>query len=295
LDGGVDPLLHRLETFYDAVPGLGADPEEHGPLRLFLPRPGAWPYYARPAGPGAVVTVADVLSVRARQHELGLPESFEWVHDVTPSLTTAAEEAGLVVQRCPLLVLAGEPAPPPPGTTARLLGPDDDELALAEAIASVGFGAGIGTRVGPAGPAERDRALADVPFARLERLRRLLREGAVARAVAGLAPGPEQQADGELDGPLASGGFQRAGDVVEVVGVATLPAARRRGLAGAVTGALARAALDAGATTVFLSAQDDAVARVYERLGFRRVGTAGLAEPPAEPLPEPWTAEPDRR
>jgi ribosomal protein S18 acetylase RimI-like enzyme len=281
LDVGVDPLLHRLETFYDAVPRRGAAPEDHGPLRLFLPEPGSWPYYARPGSPGAVVTAADVLSVRSRQRELGLPESFEWVHDVTPSLTTAAEDAGLVVQRCPLLVLAGEPAPPPPGTTARVLGPDDaDELALAEAIASVGFGAGIGTRVGPGGPAQRDRALADVPVARLERLRRLVREGAAARAVALLEEGP----DGRMDGPLAAGGYQRAGDVVEVVGVATLPAARRRGLGGAVTGALARAALAAGATTVFLSAQDDAVARVYERLGFRRVGTAGLAEPPAEPL-----------
>jgi predicted GNAT family acetyltransferase len=67
--------------------------------------------------------------------------------------------------------------------------------------------------------------------------------------------------------------------VVEVVGVATLPVARRRGLGGAVAAALARAALGAGADTVFLSAQDDAVARVYERVGFRRVGTAGIAEP----------------
>jgi len=29
---------------------------------------------------------------------------------------------------------------------------------------------------------------------------------------------------------------------------------------------------------VFLSAQDDAVARVYERVGFQRVGTACVAE-----------------
>jgi GNAT superfamily N-acetyltransferase len=280
LDGGVDALLHRLETFYDAVPRRGAAPEEHGPLRVFLPEPGAWPYYARPAAPTAVVTAADVLAVRARQRELGLPEAFEWVHDVTPSLTAAAEEAGLVVERCPLLVLAGEPADPPPGRTVRFLDADADEedLAVAEAVASVGFGAGIGTRVGPGGTAERDRAVAAVPAARVERIRRLLGEGVVGRAVASLDDGGP---DGRLRGPLAAGGYQRAGDVVEVVGVATLPVARRRGLGGAVTGALARAALAVGATTVFLSAQDDDVARVYERLGFRRVGTAALAEPPA--------------
>jgi len=64
-----------------------------------------------------------------------------------------------------------------------------------------------------------------------------------------------------------------------VVGVATLPVARRRGLGAAVAAGLAAHALGQGMATVFLSAQDDTVARVYERVGFRRVGTAGLASP----------------
>ena len=34
-----------------------------------------------------------------------------------------------------------------------------------------------------------------------------------------------------------------------------------------------------GAEIVFLSAGNDEVARVYARLGFERVGTAGLASP----------------
>jgi predicted GNAT family acetyltransferase len=42
---------------------------------------------------------------------------------------------------------------------------------------------------------------------------------------------------------------------------------------------LAEDATAAGATTVFLSAGDDAVARVYERVGFRRVATACIGEP----------------
>jgi ribosomal protein S18 acetylase RimI-like enzyme len=272
----MDPLLRRLETFYDAVPRRGAGVEERGPLRLFLPEPEAWPYYARPAVPGAVVSAADVASVRARQRELGLPEAFEWVHDLSPSLTEAAAEAGLVVRRCPLLVLDGPPADPPPGTTARVLGPDDDELPVAEAVTSIGFGPGITAEGEPAGPVERDRAVHAVLPTRLQRLRDRIRDGSAARAVAGLQP-----PDAGLDGPLAAGGYQRAGDVVEVVGIATLPAARRRGLGGAVAGALSRAAVEAGAVTVFLSAQDDTVARVYERVGFRRVATAGIAEPPS--------------
>ena len=38
-----------------------------------------------------------------------------------------------------------------------------------------------------------------------------------------------------------------------------------------------RDARERGLETVFLSAQDDAVARIYERVGFERVGTACIA------------------
>jgi predicted GNAT family acetyltransferase len=67
--------------------------------------------------------------------------------------------------------------------------------------------------------------------------------------------------------------------VAEIVGVGTLPAFRRRGLGAAVTARLAELAVERGLTTVFLSAADDAAARVYEGVGFRRIGTAGIAEP----------------
>ena len=77
---------------------------------------------------------------------------------------------------------------------------------------------------------------------------------------------------------MSTGGYQHALGVAEVVGVATLPTARRRGLGGAVTARLATLALERGLGLVFLSAQDDDVARVYERIGFRRIGTVGLAE-----------------
>jgi len=81
------------------------------------------------------------------------------------------------------------------------------------------------------------------------------------------------------DGVVAVGSHQPVGGVSEVVGVATLPAARRRGLGAAVTAALVEDARRGGAEIVFLSAGDDDVARLYERLGFERVGTAGLAAP----------------
>ena len=80
-------------------------------------------------------------------------------------------------------------------------------------------------------------------------------------------------AEGEY-GPAATGMHQPVDGVTEVVGVATLPAVRRQGLGGAVTGALVEDALARGVSTVFLSAGSDEIARVYARLGFRRVATA---------------------
>jgi GNAT superfamily N-acetyltransferase len=54
--------------------------------------------------------------------------------------------------------------------------------------------------------------------------------------------------------------------------VVTVPEARRRGLASALTRRAIAEAAAAGATRVFLLAEPDAVAvRMYERIGFRRV------------------------
>jgi predicted GNAT family acetyltransferase len=79
--------------------------------------------------------------------------------------------------------------------------------------------------------------------------------------------------------PLAVGSHNPVGDVTEVVGVATLPAVRRQGLGAAVTGAVVQDARERGVETIFLSAGSEDIARVYARLGFRRVGTACIAEP----------------
>ena len=83
------------------------------------------------------------------------------------------------------------------------------------------------------------------------------------------------------EGVLASGMVQRVDGVAEIAGVATLPSARRRGYASQLTASLARRALELGDDTVFLSAGDDDVARLYSKVGFRRIGTACIAEPAA--------------
>ncbi len=262
-------MLQRIEACYDALPRTGARPEQVGPLTLFVRAGVGWPFYARPSPGAGPVTADDVAAVRRRQVELGVPQALEWVEDLCPSLAGAAQAAGLVVRHCPLLVLSGAPVTTDVAATVRVLSGDEPDLAVCEAVAHVGFGAGHGTRVGPAGAAERDAAALASDPARIQGLRVALADGSAARVVA----------DDPALGPVAVGGYQHALGVAEIVGVATLPAVRRRGLAGAVTARLAGLAVERGLTTVFLSAQDDDVARVYERIGFTRIGTAGLAEP----------------
>ena len=62
----------------------------------------------------------------------------------------------------------------------------------------------------------------------------------------------------------------------ELVGIATLPEHRRRGIAAALTALLADDAFARGAHSAFLTAADEDASRVYQRSGFRLVGT-GLA------------------
>jgi N-acetylglutamate synthase-like GNAT family acetyltransferase len=57
----------------------------------------------------------------------------------------------------------------------------------------------------------------------------------------------------------------------EVVGVAVREAYRKRGLGGAITLLLTRAAYDAGAETVFLTPAGDPQERIYARVGYRRI------------------------
>jgi ribosomal protein S18 acetylase RimI-like enzyme len=155
-------------------------------------------------------------------------------------------------------------------------------VAVSRAVSRLGFGAPANATpmeeatsnslvTLAAGAAERDAAVVPLSPAELDRVRMLSAGVEFLTAVA----------DSPAEGILATGAIQRADDIAEVVGVATLPSARNRGYASQLTATLAHRTLDTGATTVFLSATDDDVARLYTRVGFRRIGTACIAEPTA--------------
>jgi ribosomal protein S18 acetylase RimI-like enzyme len=248
-------VLDRLERYYDLVPRAMATAEDSGPFTVFVRRdPRGFPYYARPRrGHVGSFTADDVHAVRARQRELGVSEDLEWVHELAPTLLPAARSAGLEVAECPLMVLT-DPVPVPPldATTVRLLEPDDEDLAGAVAAIDAGFAGRDETVVRP-----------------VDMRRQMAHAGLLVTAAA-------YDEHGDVVG---GGSHSPRGDTTELTGIAVLPRVRRQGVGAALTAALVADATARGVETVFLSARDDAVARVYERVGFRRVGTACIAAP----------------
>ncbi|HEY5489190.1 MAG TPA: GNAT family N-acetyltransferase [Candidatus Limnocylindrales bacterium] len=270
-DSTISAILQRIEAYLDAAPRSAAEPEAVGKFTLFRPL-GPWPYYARPRlGLDQPIDRVDVDALRDRQRKLKLPENIEWVAETTPSLATAARESGLSVHSYPLLVLERREVArieAPAGVAIRLVDADDERFAAAHAVAHIGFGA-AGTQVGPEGTKERDEHAAAMTPAVLDFMRHRARRGW----------GISYAAFDET-GPIAVGTHQPVGGITEIVGVATLPAARRRGIAAAVTAALVADAHNGGVATVFLGADSDDVARIYERVGFTRIGSTGAAEKP---------------
>lgn len=262
-------LLDRLDAYLDAVPRPSTRVEEIGPFTLFVNEGSGWPYYARPRRGVRTAEPGEVDVLRRRQRELGVPEQIEWVADLAPGIGPAAAAAGLRVVEHPLMHLAiGDvaPAAPPAGVEIALVSADDD-LAQISAVGAIAFGApGRDADGTDALEAVATRVGGDLLAFTRDRIGRDLTVLAVARVGGALA---------------AAGAHNPLGRATEIVGVGTLPGYRGRGIGTALTSFLVADALGRGIDTVLLSAGDDAVARLYARIGFHRVGSAGAAEPSA--------------
>ena len=206
-----------------------------------------------------------------RLAERGLPQTVEWVHETTPTLLDAVRAAGsFELEELPLLALDGDLAVTAPalpdGVTVRLLGPVDvDALAAATAVCARGVHCrghrpwGRRTcragRGGQAGPSARRR-----PGGRGRR------SIAVAEHAANW-------------GRCPTGRTLPVDGVTEVMGVAdpaggacgrgSVPPSRPPWSTTRVASACARCSSTASSPDV---------ARVYEGIGFRRVGTGWAAE-----------------
>ncbi len=261
-------LLRRIDAYLDAVPRAACRTEAIGPFTLFVNEASGWRYYARPTPGAGPVTHQDVLRVREREREVGMPEAIEWIRDLVPSVGPASLTSGLEVESFPLMHLPADSfvGVAPVEAEVRLVTPDDD-LARVSAVQHVGF-ANPGTARGDVGTDALDEIAAAADPATTAFLGSRIDEGLTITAAAFV--------DGE---PVAAGAHQPVDGATEVVGVACLPAFRRRGLAAAVTSLLVEDALARGVGVVCLSADDEDVERLYGRLGFLTVGAVGAAEP----------------
>jgi ribosomal protein S18 acetylase RimI-like enzyme len=258
-------LIELLDRHLDAAPRFSADAVDAGAFTLFVSRT-PWSYYARPAiGLDRPIADADLATLAARCAERGVGLDIEWVHQARPELETLARDFGLRIQAQALLVAAPAQihAVEADGVRIRIAAHDDPALAAGRAVADVSFDVG-GTAGGAAGAAERDAAHASLSPELIAHLRRRAELGLNVTALA----------ETEVDGVVATASYQPIETTAELVSVATLPCARRRGVAAALTATLARDALARGVGTLLLTATDDDVARIYERLGFRRIAVA---------------------
>jgi predicted N-acetyltransferase YhbS len=259
-------LLDRIEGYFATAPLPDARIEPTGTLDVPVGDP-AWPYPARPRPGARPVTAADVEAAVALQDRAGLPAALEWIPERAPEAAAAARAAGLTVEELPLLVV-DEPVEVllPAGVRLYLVGADDPELANYQRVAAIAF-------AHPGGRAEVRETQPDRSADADGRITVLRERIAAGRTVMMVAV--------ENGEPVAVGSHQpvdvEGTEISEVVGVATLPRLRGRGLGAAVASALVAHARET-AGMVFLVAGDDDVARVYERIGFARVATTAVAD-----------------
>ncbi len=246
----------HLQTYICKAAALTHDVVEAPPFLLFFnPNDDLRFYnYGAPIEPISQLAEETVARVRAAFAAHRRLLRFEFIAEAAPELAAAFAAAGLVEEgRNPLLVCTPDSLRPPAevvGLAICRLTPDSPRADLAAFISVQGQGFGEEDRVEPTD-------------AQVEDLRRRTGQGS-------------HHFLGVLDEiPVAAGAHTAPLDgFTELVGIATLAEYRRRGIAGALTVAMAQAAFRAGVRVAFLSAADERAGRVYERVGFKPYATA---------------------
>lgn len=244
--------LRQINDYIVRAASLQFEEVAAGPFRAFLhpTSDNPWFSYVVPVDSWAddVIVERSVVMLRALFRSRGRKLRFELLEARWPSLPNLLQNAGLhVEERHPLMVCTPDmlAARQAPGVAVRFI-TEVDDLDAYQSLKSHAFG-GIPR---PASPERVAQARAD------------LRNG-LRYALATL--------DGEAAGV---GGYYPAGAICEVIGVATLPSMRRRGVAATVTSFLTRAHFDDGGDLAWLTAGDSRAESVYHQLGYRTVTAA---------------------
>jgi predicted GNAT family acetyltransferase len=236
----------ELQAFLRASAGRGRTVLRIAPFTVTIHPHDALRYlnYAIPDD-GAQPDAPAIEALRAafrRHHRL---PRLEWIEEAAPAVAQALAASGMVEElRTPLMACAAEQLVQAraavDGLTVAAVG--DADLRDCARVQRAAFGEA---------PLAADEAPSDA---------RRRGGGAVLARVDGI--------------PVAAAAWTAVVDgTSEVAGVATAEPWRRRGLAGAVTAAAARAAFAAGARLCVLSPGDETALRVYARAGFRRAAT----------------------
>ncbi|MGY1702530.1 GNAT family N-acetyltransferase [Geodermatophilus sp. SYSU D00766] len=265
-------LLDRVERYAAAAPLPDARPVPAGALDVPLGPP-AWPYPARPRPGAGAVSAEDVRAAAALQEQAGLPAAVEWIVQRTPSLDAAARRAGLLVSHFPLLVV-DDPVEVllPAGVRLYVVGAEDPALPHYQHLLETGFAAHHDDD--PQDGSDDGADEETLPEPRAAVLRERVASGRTVVMVAiedGEPVGVGSHHPVDVDGT----------EISEIVGVASSPRRRGRGVGAALASALVAQAAET-ADLVFLTAGDDDVARVYERVGFAWLGSTGVAARPPE-------------
>jgi hypothetical protein len=234
-------VTERVQASIRTVNAAERDPVVAGPFTLYRNRASDHPY-ANYAVPNAgAVAWEGIDPLRAAFAAEGLQSRLEFVAECAPGLEEALAADGFALQgRYPVMTLPAEQlreVPAPDGVViARVLEAGDVRALLATAADAFGDGPPTDAQIAAYGG-----------------------RGHLARA------------DGEPAGAAFHSSL--ADGVSELGGIGVRERFRRRGIAGALTGAAAAAAVAAGAQLCFLTPGDEGAERVYARAGFARAGT----------------------
>jgi len=262
-----DPLITRIQQSLRATAQAHFRAWDEGVATVYLNPHDVAPHQnyaipndAAPADPAALARIADAFQGRYRRPR------FEFIREAAPQWPAALEALGYAETLCaPLLIcnaaMLSQPALPAALTLCgHPADADDATLRTVLQINEQGFGGAA------------DAAFSDDD---LERCRLLLGAG---RAWLACWAGR----------PVACGMFSEPRDgLCELAGITTLPGYRGRGIATALTAAMAYDALHLGADLVFLTADDAAAMRIYQRVGFAQRATLVSYVISAD---QPWAA-----
>jgi predicted N-acetyltransferase YhbS len=234
-------VAERVQASIRAVNAADRESIVAGPFTLYRNRASDHPYLNYAVPNAGAVEWDGIDDLRAAFTARGLRPRLEFVAECAPGLEQALAAAGFELQgRYPVMTLPAQElreVPVPDGVV----------------IARVLEGADVRTLLQTAAEAFGDDPPTDEQVAAYRGRGHLARAGG-------------EPAGAAFHSAVAEG-------VSELGGIGVRERFRRRGIAAALTGASAAAAVAGGAQLCFLTPGDDGAERVYARAGFARAGT----------------------